>query len=223
MNRKKKKVIILGKGVLAIKIANWFLKSPDYKLVLIVPNIPEPTWDKSIIKWAKKHSIPIVKSGHYEDIKKVKEKNWNIDLAFSVYYDKIISQWFISKCGQILNIHSAPLPKYRGVSPINWALKNNETEHGVTIHEIDKGTDTGPIVSQVKFSIYPEFDEVVDVYKRTLEYGWQLFQKTMLILDKIKARPQNNKKATFYERKHDKLLGNRRDFTKDLSLAKWKA
>ena len=58
-------------------------------------------------------------------------------------------------------------------------VKNNEVEHGITIHEITPGIDDGPIVGQLKYSIYPQFDEVVDVYRRSLEYGWILFQQTI--------------------------------------------
>ena len=97
-----------------------------------------------------------------------------------------------------MNLHNGPLPKYRGYSPINWALKNNEREHGVTIHEITPGIDDGPVVSQLKYSIYPEFDEVIDVYKRSIEYGWTLFQQTMPLLDKIEARQQVHSDMSYY-------------------------
>jgi len=39
-----KNVIVLGKGSLAIKIANWFKDNPDYNIICVVPVIPEPTW-----------------------------------------------------------------------------------------------------------------------------------------------------------------------------------
>ncbi len=213
----KKKVILLGKGNLAIKVASWFKDSPDYELICIVPVIPEPIWTSSLKNWAEENNINIVSSGHYQDIPKVKNGNWKIDLAISVTYDKIIKEWFIKKCKKIINIHNAPLPKYRGVSPINWALKNNEKYHGVTIHEITPGIDDGPIISQVKFSIYPEFDEVIDVYNRCLDFGWELFKQTILLLEQIKPQPQDNKKATYYHHSQDKLLLERKNFTKSQS------
>ena len=58
--------------------------------------------------------------------------------------------------------------------------------HGVTIHEITKGRDDGPIVAKLEYSIYPYFDEVENVYNRSLEYGWVLFKETMNVLYKIK-------------------------------------
>jgi methionyl-tRNA formyltransferase len=62
-----------------------------------------------------------------------------------------------------INYHPSLLPKYRGGSAINWALINGETETGVTIHFIDEGVDTGPILLQEKVEIGPD-DTVKSVY-----------------------------------------------------------
>lgn len=213
----RKQVIIMGKGVLAIRIAEWFFHAPAYQLVCIVPFMPEPQWTRSVCSWAREKNIPLVESGNYEDIPQVKNKEWNIDLVFSVFYDKIIKEWFIAKCGKILNLHNSSLPKYRGVSPINWALKNNEQMQGVTIHEITPQIDAGPIVAKLEYSIYPELDEVIDVYNRSLEYGWVLFQQTMPLIEKIRPILQNESAATYYNSNQNKLLGERRDFTREIS------
>ena len=206
-----KNVVILGKGTLAIRVANWFLENPGYKLIHIVPVMPEPRWTDSFRQWGESKRIDTVDSGHFDDSLRLCAGR-QIDLAISVFYDKIIKPRYISSCGRLLNIHNGPLPKYRGVSPINWALKNDEPKHGVTIHEITPGIDDGPIVGQVEYSIYPVFDEVIDVYNRALEFGWVLFTQTMPILDKITPRPQDPALATYYNATQNVLLGERRDF-----------
>ncbi|MDI3340750.1 MAG: formyltransferase family protein, partial [Sphaerobacter sp.] len=214
----KRRVVLVGKGTLAIRIADWFLRSPDYQLVAIVPVIPEPSWTESLASWASQHDVPWVRSGHYRDLDRVHDESWRVDLAMSVFYGHIIRPWFIAKCDRIWNLHNGPLPRYRGISPVNWALKNGEREHGVTIHEITPGVDDGPIVGQLKYSIYPEFDEVGDVYQRALEYGWVLFQQTIPLADRITPRPQDEAQATYYSREHAHLLGDRRSFTRAESL-----
>jgi methionyl-tRNA formyltransferase len=214
----RKQVVLLGKGDLSIRIAEWFSQSPDYQLQAIVPVVPEPTWTGSLASWARVHGVPVVESGHFRDLPGVRAEDWRVDLAFSVFYDKIVREWFIRKCGRILNLHNGPLPKYRGVSPINWALKNGEVEHGVTIHEITPGIDDGPIVSQVKYSIYPDLDEVIEVYRRAQEFGWLLFQQTMPLLGRIHARPQAHEQATYYSQKENDRLQERRYFTREISL-----
>jgi methionyl-tRNA formyltransferase len=210
-------VVVMGKGDLAIKVANWFLHSEKYKLVTIVPVVPEPAWTQSLATWCRANGVPIIESGHYKDLPQISKGDGSIDLAMSVFYDKIIKAWFIDRCKRIINLHNGPLPKYRGVSPINWALKNEEDEHGVTIHEITPGIDDGPIISQLKYSLYPDFDEVVDVYQRSLEYGWVLFQQTIPLLDKIRARQQEHGKASYYSKLDNHRLGERSNFTRQAS------
>jgi len=213
-----KRVILLGKGTLAIKISDWFMKSDEYKIIGVIPVIPEPSWTDSLSMWANENKLSVISSGHYKDIPNVLDDDWNVDLAFSIFYDKIIKEWFINKCKKILNLHNGPLPKYRGVSPINWALKNNEKSHGVTIHQITPGIDDGPILSQIIYSIFPEVDEVKDVYLRSLEYGWTLFKETIPLIDRINPSPQDNFQATYYNAKQNDLLLERRNFTKQESI-----
>ena len=212
----QKQVVLLGKGDLAIKIGEWFLASRDYDLVAVVPTIPEPAWTSSLQDWAHARGVPSVETGHYKDLSMLRDDpGWRPDLAFSVFYDRIIRQSYIDRCHRILNLHLAPLPRYRGVSPINWALKQREQLHGVTIHEIVERIDAGPIISQVMFSIYPEAEEVVDVYRRCLSFGWTLFAETMPILERITPRAQDESCALYYSRLQDPELGDRRFFTRN--------
>ena len=52
-----------------------------------------------------------------------------------------------------LNVHSALLPKYRGLMPTFWTLKNGEKETGVSVFLVDEGIDSGPIVVQKRVPI----------------------------------------------------------------------
>jgi methionyl-tRNA formyltransferase len=211
-------VVVLGKGSLARQGAQWFLDSPDHALSAVVPCMPEPTWTESLTEWAHDAGVPIVPSGDFCDLPVLRDGG-RVDLVVSIFYDKIIPAAAIDACGRILNLHNGPLPRYRGVSPINWALKNGERSHGVTIHEVTPGIDDGPIVAQCTYSIYPEIDEVEDVYRRALHYGWSLFQETMPILDRIEAVPQDESQALYYSKQDDHRLGDRRDFTRAASVA----
>src|SRR4051794_26766007 len=122
-------VVLLGKGTLACRVAEWFATSEDFDLRLIIPVVPEPQWTESLGEWAQRHRVPVVASGRFTDV----PDDLRIDLAMSVFYNRIITAPFIERCGRILNLHNGPLPRYRGVAPINWALKNGEQSHGVTI------------------------------------------------------------------------------------------
>lgn len=205
-------VVLLGKGELAIRIGEWFLRADAFQLSAVVPVIPEPTWTASLRDWSGANGLNVIASGDYRDLDLE-----SIDLAFSVFYDKILPADFIRRCGRVLNLHNGPLPRYRGVTPINWALKNGECDHGVTIHEITPGIDDGPIVAQATYSIYPEFDEVRDVYARALTFGYALFEETMPILDRITPRRQDESAASYYSAADAVRLGERRLFTREES------
>jgi methionyl-tRNA formyltransferase len=51
------------------------------------------------------------------------------------------------------NLHPGPLPRYAGLNAVSWAIYRGETSHGVTIHKMEPGIDTGPIVYQELFDI----------------------------------------------------------------------
>jgi methionyl-tRNA formyltransferase len=212
-------VTLLGKGSLAVRIGEWFCASPAYELVEVVPVMPEPAWTDSLAGWARDRDVPGVETGDYRDLAQVAHGQ-RLGLVISVFYDRIIQPWFIERCDRILNLHNGPLPRYRGVAPINWALKNGESSHGVTIHEITPGIDDGPIVAQLEYSIYPAHDEVRDVYNRALAYGYVLFEQTMPILASIEPRPQDDSLASYYSATDMERLGDRRDFTRERSLAR---
>jgi len=52
-----------------------------------------------------------------------------------------------------INLHTALLPKYRGLMPSFWVLKNNEKETGVSVFFVDEGIDSGPILVQKRITI----------------------------------------------------------------------
>jgi hypothetical protein len=211
-------VVLLGKGDLAVRVAEWFLREDEWQLRHVVPVVPEPDWTESLIDWADGNAVPWVESGHWADLP-AEPGRPAAELAVSVFYDRILPAEFLARFDRALNIHNGPLPRYRGVSPINWALKNGERSHGVTIHEIAPGIDDGPVVAQLTYSIYPEHDEVEDVYRRALAYGWTLFEQTIPILDLIEAAPQDERLATYYSAADNERLGERRSFRRELSGA----
>ncbi|MFC2008823.1 formyl transferase [Chloroflexota bacterium] len=72
----------------------------------------------------------------------------------------------------ILNIHPGITPHYRGRSPLEWAVLE-ETQPGVTLHFIDAGVDTGPVVEQREVPVRPE-DDFDSLYGRAYDVGIEL-------------------------------------------------
>lgn len=204
-------VVLFGKGDLAIHVADFLLKQGE--TLQVVPVVPEPTWCNSLVEWCQEHDVPYVASGRHQDLEQP------VELGVSVFYDKLFKAPFINSCGKLINIHNSPLPKYRGMAPINWALKDEQESHGITIHEITPGIDDGPILARATYSIYPEFDEVEDVYKRALAYGKLLFETTYANLARIVPREQDESEASHHFGHESVNLGDRRDFTRAKSTA----
>ncbi len=93
-----------------------------------------------------KNNIPILQ---FEKVSRDGEdilKNLNADIFVTASYGQILKQNIldIPKYG-VVNIHASLLPKYRGSSPIQWAIMNGEKSTGITIMRTDIGLDTGDI------------------------------------------------------------------------------
>jgi methionyl-tRNA formyltransferase len=57
----------------------------------------------------------------------------------------------------VVNSHPSLLPRYRGPIPVGWAIRNGETEIGVTFHRMDADLDTGPILAQAPLTLGDEW------------------------------------------------------------------
>jgi len=98
-------------------------------------------------------------------------KNFLPDLIVVCAYGKIFPKELleIPKFG-CWNIHASLLPKYRGASPINWAILEGEKETGITIMLMDEGLDTGPILLQKKIPILEE-DTAITLSQKLAQLG----------------------------------------------------
>ena len=76
------------------------------------------------------------------------------DLLVSILGNQIFKKPLINLAPKgCINLHTALLPKYRGLMPTFWVLKNNEKYTGASVFFVDEGIDSGPIIVQKKFLI----------------------------------------------------------------------
>ena len=66
--------------------------------------------------------------------------------ALCVSFKNIFSQEFLSKNNNIYNIHLSLLPKFKGPSPVETQILNNEVNIGYSIFKIDEKVDSGPLI-----------------------------------------------------------------------------
>jgi methionyl-tRNA formyltransferase len=79
-------------------------------------------------------------------------------------YDRILPADLIA-ARPFVNVHYAPLPRYRGRATVNWAIINGEPRCAISIHSLVPGLDAGGILFQQFVPIGPS-DTVTDLYQR---------------------------------------------------------
>lgn len=102
----------------------------------------------------------------------------------------------------VLNIHGALLPNNRGSNPIQWAIINRQYQTGVTLHEVDSGLDSGPIIDQISVPIGIA-DTWIDVRNALVAATDTLIQNNLnqILQGNWRATAQNEAFATFGPRR----------------------
>lgn len=136
-------------------------------------------------------------------------KELNPDIAVTVAYGRILSKAFFSlpKYGT-LNVHFSLLPKYRGAAPIQWSLINGEKITGVTVFEIDEGTDSGPVYKQSQITIDPQ-DDARTLTGKLVSLGIGVLEETLCEIKNGTAKKFPQQATPTYARaltKKDALL-----------------
>jgi methionyl-tRNA formyltransferase len=86
-------------------------------------------------------------------------QKYNCALFVSMSFNQIFGTEMINLPQlKIINCHAGMLPFYRGRNILNWALINDETEFGITVHFVDEGIDTGDIIKQHRHPITDQDD-----------------------------------------------------------------
>ena len=75
-----------------------------------------------------------------------------------------------------INVHGGLLPEYRGGHVMQWAIINGEKETGATLHYMDAGIDTGPVIADARFPIRPD-DDAVAVRRNLERAGAELLRR----------------------------------------------
>lgn len=107
----------------------------------------------------------------------------------------------------VIGFHPTLLPKGRGPSPIINSIMAGIRESGLTMFYYNEKIDSGPIIGQKEFIIEDD-DYAWDVYKKEIEKGRELIREylPLIIHDKIKPKPQDEKLATYFPKLDKKVF-----------------
>jgi methionyl-tRNA formyltransferase len=169
--------------------------------VITIPDLPGQKRPNPVKELAAEQDLPLLqpaKLNHPDAVAWVRElKPDLLVLAFVTEFAPL--EMIQSATHGGINYHPSLLPKYRGGSAINWAVISGERETGVTIHQIDAGVDTGPIIIQEKVDITPD-DTVKSLYfEKLYPLGIKLIARAVALIREGKARPapQDESQASF--------------------------
>jgi methionyl-tRNA formyltransferase len=98
----------------------------------------------------------------------------------------------------ILNVHPSLLPVGRGPEPVFWTLRRGEQVTGATVHRMDAGFDTGPIVAQAEMPV-PEGISAPDLEQDLMALGSILLVNALpeLAAGRLEPQPQRSHGATY--------------------------
>lgn len=119
------------------------------------------------------------------------------ELIVVAAYGKILPEYVLNfpKFGCI-NVHASLLPKYRGAAPINRCIMDGETETGITIMYMEKGLDTGDMLSKCATPITDE-DNAESLHDRLAAMGAELLVRTLAQLPNITPVKQDDAAHTY--------------------------
>jgi methionyl-tRNA formyltransferase len=198
------KITFFGTPEFAVPVLKSLINS-RHEVILVVsqPDRPkgrdmkvDPT---PVKKLAVGSNIPVLQPEKCSDPAFVDEyKKFTPDINIIVAFGQIIPDSIIyhPKFASV-NIHASLLPKYRGASPINWAIINGDKETGVTYQFIEKRLDAGDIINVEKIGIEGA-DDAVTMFAKLSKLSGDTVVKVVDMIGAGKAQriKQDETKAT---------------------------
>jgi methionyl-tRNA formyltransferase len=119
--------------------------------------------DDDVVQMARASGVRVVSDPSMAMLSSVVEELQPDAVVVSSYNRVLPAELLLSR--PFVNVHYAPLPRYRGRATVNWAILNGETEAAISIHCLTEKLDAGGILMQRFIPIRPR-DTVTDLYQR---------------------------------------------------------
>jgi len=193
LNTFKLAVLVSGRGSnLQAIIDSIDREELDAHLSIVISN----TKDAIALKRAEKHGIKTIfidpsnylSSKEYDKALILKLKEFPVDLICLAGYMRILGEEVIQTFEKkIINIHPSLLPAFPGMNAQKQAINHGVKFSGCTVHFVDFGVDTGPIILQTVVPVYDNDDEK-SLSKRILEQEHYLYPKAIKMIQENKVR-----------------------------------
>ena len=200
------KVLFVGSKDMGVRALELFHDGGAEILAVIARADDDPAasgWYRSVAGRAAHFGLAVYRP---EDINSAESialfRELRPDLVFTAFYPRIYSREVLSCIDAVfLNVHFAPLPRYRGCMPGAWAIINGESSHGVTVHHMAPGVDNGDIAFQMNVPIAAN-ETGISLYRKCNRVGAELLRLALpdILAGRIPATPQNHRRALYRRR-----------------------
>ncbi len=162
MRKKRLAVFVSGSGTNLQAIIDAGI--PTVEIALVLSNNP----GAYALERAKKHGIPAEAADHkdfpgreeYDEHVLGLLRPYGVDLIALAGFMRILTPRFVRAYkNRIINIHPALLPSFPGMHAARQALESGVKFTGCTVHFVDEGVDSGPIILQAVVPVHDDDDE----------------------------------------------------------------
>ncbi len=198
------RVIFMGTPDFSVGVLERLLQA-GHEILLVVTQPDKPKGRGKSMQFPPVKEAALVHGLEVYQPKRIREpecvgylRGFGADIAVVVAFGQILPKEILEmpKFGCV-NVHASLLPKYRGASPIQWAVINGEEVTGVTTMRMDEGVDTGDIILQQEVRLQ-EGETGGSLFGRLSQAGAELCAKTLEAIGQGTASytPQDHGKAT---------------------------
>lgn len=206
------RIVFMGTGDIALPSLQWLIEhsssgSDGHELVAVYTQPDKPFGRKQVLTapeikvLAESHGIPVrqpeILRGNAEAIAEFAA--FSPDLAVVMAYGQILPKAVIAAPAlACVNLHASLLPRHRGASPIQAAIREGDAESGITLMHIVPKLDAGDMILKESIPIHPDdtggslHDRLATLGPRLLERGLPLFHAGL-----PPAEPQDEALVTY--------------------------
>lgn len=169
MSNSKIKIALAGSTERTVICADAIISDERFEVPWVLTPSPRIVGRKKKLtqnplhKWAQEHKIAttLVEKKINEEVKNSVMVAGNTDFLLVVDFGYMIPQWLLElpKIAP-LNIHPSLLPRWRGSSPGQFVLLYGEKESAVTLMVMNEGLDSGPIITQLPFTVQENWTQL---------------------------------------------------------------
>lgn len=226
------KILFMGTPSFAGIVLEKILQNPDFDVVGLFAQPDKPFGRKQELRLPHTKQllldmgleIPIFQPTKLDEKCIDIISNLAPDVILVVAYGKILPRKILS-LARCINIHGSILPKYRGASPIQEMILNDESQYGVSVIDMEESLDSGDILGIKSFEV-TEYMDIDSLSKVLAQMGGELVIDILKNLSNIRPIKQIDSDSSYCKKilKEDGMIefeNAKEIFLKSLAYASW--